>query len=120
MTMSAYMSTAVINTHLRTGTRYLALFEVMPARDGTGGTEVAGGSYARQVIVFDVDTDGLTMNIGLSEFSNMPECDLVGGGVYDAASGGNLLTFGYFSSPRHISAGIDFTVLPGDVVEVIR
>lgn len=31
-------------------TWYIALFTAMPAADGTGGTEVAGGSYARVAV----------------------------------------------------------------------
>src|SRR5574340_242506 len=39
-------------------TVYVALFNTLPAGDGTGGTEVSGGAYARQAITLGAATGG--------------------------------------------------------------
>lgn len=44
---------------------YLALFTVAPAEDGTGGTEVSAGGYARQPITSDLNSSS-----GGSDVSN--------------------------------------------------
>ena len=74
---------------------YLGLVTVA-ATDSSVGTEVTGGSYARQVVTFDLAPGGAgkISNDTLLTYTNMPEADIVGGILMDAVSGGNLLAHG--------------------------
>lgn len=81
---------------------YLALFETTPADDGTGGVECSYSGYVRCVMPCDTATwkDPATATQGQSR-NNAPiswppnggpsDVTINGLGVYDAASGGNLL-----------------------------
>ena len=50
--LSNVHAASILNTSLRSGTYYLALFLTDPTASGTG-TEASGGGYARKVISFD-------------------------------------------------------------------
>jgi hypothetical protein len=93
----------------------VALFRVLPEDDGTGGTEVSGGSYARVAVTnnttnFPNATGGgpsLKVNGTVITFP-APTADwgtVVGWGLYDAASSGNLL----WTAPLTYSQEIDNT-----------
>jgi hypothetical protein len=99
---------------------YLALFTVLPAADGTGGTEVTGGSYARQSVAFSAAVNGVAMNSAYVGFTAMPAATVVGSGLYDASTAGNLLMYGPFSTATLVQATADFNVPVGDVVAVFR
>jgi len=101
-------------------TVYLALFTAMPAADGTGGTEVTGGSYARQAVTFNAASGGVSSSSGALTFSSMPAAVVVGAALYDAASAGNMLHFGAWGSYSSISATTDFVIAVADVVAVMR
>ena len=47
--LSNVHAASILNTSLRSGTYYLALFLTDPTASGTG-TEASGGGYARKVI----------------------------------------------------------------------
>lgn len=103
---SDYLETQVGTHLLRTGsftkpsTIYVALFTVMPSEDGTGGTEVTGGSYARiqhgpsdATWAAPTGGDGVFSNIGSIQFAS-PTANwgtVVGFGLYDAITTGNYL-----------------------------
>ena len=53
--LSNVHATSLLNTSLRSGTYYLALFLTDPTASGTG-TEVSGGGYARKIIAFGTPT----------------------------------------------------------------
>lgn len=84
-------------------TLYFGLFTVAPADDGTGGTEVTGGSYARVSVTnnstnFPAATEGdpsvkqngtaITFPTATADWGTV-----VAMGVWDASSGGNLLVW---------------------------
>ena len=87
-------------------TGYIALFTTVGADDGTGFTEVSGGSYARK------STAGTDWNAasGSSPSSNSnanslsfptPTSDwgtVIAFGIYDASSAGNLLAWDYLGN----------------------
>ena len=50
--LSNVHAASILNTSLRSGTYYLALFLTDPTASGTG-SEASGGGYARKVISFD-------------------------------------------------------------------
>ena len=127
MGMSNYLTDKLYDHVLRNtaytspATIYLALYTVLPADDGTGGTEVTGGSYARQVHTIGNPALGSpAYNNAIITFTNMPACVVVGACLHDHVSAGNLLFIGRYSSPRSIAAGATVTILIGDTVAVIH
>ena len=110
--MSNYLENALINATLRNttytspSTVYAALFTTDPTDAGTG-TEVSGGSYARQAITFGAPSNGASTNSAAVEF---PQATGNWGtithfGIYDANSSGNLLYHGALTSSKTIQTG---------------
>lgn len=95
-------------------TVYVALFNTLPAGDGSGGIEVSGGAYARQPISFAGGTGGSptsTTNGALVQFPTATSDwgTINGAGIYDAATGGNLLEMGPLTMPKTVSSGDAFS-----------
>lgn len=93
-------------------TVYVALFTAAPDDTG-GGTEVSGGSYARQGgLSFDAAT-GSGAGSSTADNSNaitFPQATAGWGTVthfalFDAASGGNMLAWGALSSNKTVQSG---------------
>lgn len=107
-------------------TTYLALYTSEP-KDDDSGTEVTGGSYARQSISYglpgSVTDTGTTMAINANII--FPTATGTWGsithfGVFDALSGGNLLFFGSFTVAKLIESGDTYSVASGDLSILIR
>jgi hypothetical protein len=96
-------------------TLYLALYTVAPT-DAGGGTEVSGGSYARQTCAFTV-SGNLATNTAAVEWPVATGSwgTLVAVGVFDAASSGNLLAWGTLAVNKTIGAGDVFRIPTGDL-----
>ncbi len=108
--------------YTRPATLYFALFTTMPTGSG-GGTEASGGTYARvsktnnatnfpassnRQKTNGTDIDWGTLSVALGT--------ILGAGIYDAASGGNLLYYELFTSPQTIYAGNTFKIPAGSMV----
>ena len=80
---------------------YVSLCTVAPGVGG-GGTEVAGGSYARQTATFTVPSSGQCSNTVdiLFPVASVAWGTVVAFALMDASSGGNMLYFGNLSTPR--------------------
>lgn len=94
-------------------TVYVALFNTLPAGDGTGGTEVSGGAYARQAITLGAPTGGSPSSVASSALVQYPTATaswgtINGAGIYDAATGGNLLEMGPLATPKTVGTGDAF------------
>jgi len=109
MPKTYYLDNSMINAALR-ATPYtspiavhLALFTTAPTVGG-GGTEVSGGSYARQLITWTAPVNGQSSNVADALFpvASAAWGIIVAFGVYDASSGGNLLYFNTLSTPRNV------------------
>lgn len=92
-------------------TLYFALFTVTPSDSG-GGTEVAGGSYARVGMTnnatnFPAASGGAKSNGVAITFPAATAAwgTVVAMGVFDAGSGGNLLAWGALTTSKTISNG---------------
>jgi hypothetical protein len=96
-------------------TIHLALYTTNPTIADTG-TEVTGGSYARQQLSFANASGGAKASNTSETFSSMPACTVTHWGIRDASSGGNLLYFGAFDLPIVLSAGNSLTINSGDIV----
>lgn len=97
-------------------TVYLALF-TSATSDAGAGTEVAGGSYARQAVTFAAGAagTGAADNSGAVSFSNMPAATVTHAALFDAVSGGNMLMHAPLTSPKTTNAGDTLTFAIGDV-----
>ena len=85
---------------------YLALFTAVGSDDGSGFTEASGGSYAR---VATAGAWGASSGVAPSSITNsggalaFPTATaswgtVIGWGLYDAATGGNLLAWDYLGN----------------------
>jgi flagellar basal body rod protein FlgC len=73
--------------------------------DASAGTEVTGGSYARQTVVFDTAAAGATDNTTAISFTGMPAVTVVGIEIYDSAGSPKRLMYGPLTTPRTVTAG---------------
>lgn len=122
MAMTDYLEEALLN-HVFTGvpytaptTVYLALYTVAPTEAG-GGTEMVGGSYARQAVTFSdaVSPDGRVTNNAAVTFTNLPSGSIVAAALLDDVTAGNMLHYTTLASPRTVTAGDNLTVAIGDL-----
>ena len=104
--LSNVHASTLLNTSLRSGTYYLALFLTDPTASGTG-TEVSGGGYARKIINFSAPS----LVSGKEQVSNSAPVDfgtltadlgtVAYWGIYDALTAGNLLWYGSFTRSKN-------------------
>jgi len=86
---------------------YVGLFTTMPNDDGTGGVEVSGGSYARELVVFTVASAGQVANNGAVTFTQATALwgTVLGMGLFDASTSGNLLYYGTLAASKTVDNG---------------
>ena len=126
MALTHYLANRLLDHVLRNtaytspATVYVALFTVVPGVDGTGGTEVTGGSYARQALSSSAAAAGMATSSAALTFPSMPAATVRGAGLFDATPAGNLLTVTTFQTPVSVAAASDFVVPVADVVTVLR
>lgn len=100
---------------------YVGLFTTTPTDVG-GGTEVTGGSYARQAVASGLTawkstqndnnastgTGGTTSNTNAITFSPAPTANwgtINGIGIFDASTSGNLLFWAPLTTPKTVNSG---------------
>ncbi len=93
---------------------YVALYTVAPS-DAGGGTEVTGGSYARQSAAFTASASGATSNSANIDFTTMPAATVVAIGIHDASTAGNLLLWGTLTTNKTTDAGDTLRIATGDL-----
>lgn len=110
---SDYLETAVLNHVLRNTaltsptTVYVGLFTVAAGEAG-GHTEVSGNAYARQSVTFGAPSGGATSNTNLVTFPTPTPSGwgtIVGWGIFDAATNGNLLYYSDQTPNEVVNAG---------------
>jgi len=126
--LSDYLENALI-THIfrnadfsRPANIYIALYTAGPS-DAGGGTEVTGGSYARQAVAtgassgWDAPSGGATQNTAMVTFptatANWGTVTHVG--LFDAITAGNLLMHGALSASQTVNNGNIFRFNAGDL-----
>lgn len=120
--MSNYLENALINATLRAttytapSTVYLALYLTDPT-DADTGTEVSGGSYARQSITFGAPSNGLTSNSAPIEFpaATAPWGTIRYIGIRDNVTGGNLLYHTALDASKEIGTDDIFKITAGNL-----
>lgn len=109
---SAYSAPATI---------YVALFTAAPLETG-GGTEVSGGSYARQACAFTIsgtapteaaNTSGVEFPTATANWGTISYM-----GVFDASTGGNLLAYAQLTDPTDFLTPLSKTINTGDVFRI--
>lgn len=118
---SNYLETKILDhvfggvNYTAPSTLYLALYTVAPTDTG-GGTEVSGGSYARQTVAFTVSGDTASNNAAVEwPTATGTWGTVVAIGVFDALTSGNLLAYGNLTSPKTVASGDVFRVPSGDL-----
>jgi len=101
-------------TYTKPTTVYVALYTVAPS-DAGGGTQVTGGSYARQTATFSAAASGTTSNTANIDFAGMPAATTVAIGVFDALTSGNLLLWGTLTANKTTDAGDTLRIATGDL-----
>jgi len=97
-------------------TVYMGLYTSDPGEDNTG-TEVAGGSYARQVVSVTTASGGIVTSSADVQF---PQATADWGsvshiGLLDALSSGNLLMYTPLTTTKLIETGDIFKVAAGSL-----
>lgn len=79
--------------------------------DATAGTEVSGGSYARQTITFDPAASGSIASASTITFTNMPTCTVTGIELWDSAGTPVRLAYGSLTASKALTSGdtLEFT-----------
>lgn len=119
--LSNVHAASLLNTSLRSGTYYLALFLTDPTASGTG-TEASGGGYARKIIAFDApslvsgkqqvkNTDAVDFGVISADIGTVSYW-----GIFDSQTGGNLLWYGSFARGKNVLNGDAITVNAGAIV----
>ena len=120
--MSNYLENALINATLRNTsytsptTVYLALYTDDPT-DADTGTEVSGGSYARQSITFGAPSNGVSTNSADITFPTATGSwgTVAYVGIRDNLTGGNLLYHTQLDVSKTISSGDIFKITTGNL-----
>ncbi len=104
------------------GTLYIALYTAVPT-DAGGGTEVAGGAYARVAVTANVTNfpaagGGTIDNNTAITFAvaAAPWGTVVAFGVFDALTGGNLLIWNLLIGSKTIALGDQVSFSIGQLV----
>lgn len=83
--------------------------------DTAAGTEVTGGSYARQNLTMGAAVAGATSNSADLVFAGMPAATVVGVEIYDSAGSPVRLWYGALSASRTVAAGDELRLTAGSL-----
>lgn len=119
--LSDHLEAALLNHVLRAtaytspATVHLALFTTATT-DAGGGTEVTGGSYARQAVTFGAPSAGAAANTVAVSFTLMPAATVTHAAIMDASTAGNMLFHGPLTASKTVGSGDTLTFAIGDLV----
>jgi hypothetical protein len=110
--MSNFLETALVNATLRNtsftspATVFVALYTTDPT-DANTGTEVTGGSYARQSATFAAPSNGASTTNADVTFpaATANQGTITHFGIMDALTAGNLLYHGLLNNSKTIQTG---------------
>lgn len=101
-------------TFTKPATVFVGLFTVIPGEAG-GGTEVSGGSYARQSASFNASANGSTVNSANIDFASMPSATTLAIGIFDASTSGNMLLYGGLTVHKSTDSGDTLRIATGSL-----
>ena len=102
----ARLATGAANSMLGaafTGTQYLSLHTADPGT--TGGSEVTGGSYARQSITWNAASSGTQTSSNAQNFTGMPATTIGYFGIWSASTAGTYLGGGTVGGVTTVPSG---------------
>jgi len=122
MSKTNYLETQLLNHVLRAvpysvpSSVYVALFTAAPDDTG-GGTEVTGGSYARQTVTFTAPAPDSVTNTADVNFpiATADWGTIVAFAIMDAASSGNMLYYANLSASRTVLTNDQFRFPAGQL-----
>lgn len=83
--------------------------------DSAAGTEVTGGSYARQSLAVAASVSGATSNSADLVWAGMPAATVVGVEIWDNAGAPVRLWYGPLAASRTVAAGDELRILAGEL-----
>jgi hypothetical protein len=86
----------------------------------TAGTEVTGGSYARQNLTVAAAVNGATSNSADLVWADMPAATVVGVEIWDSAGAPVRLWYGPLAASRTVAAGDEFRLAAGALTLVLQ
>lgn len=87
--------------------------------DATAGTEVTGGSYARQTLTLAAATNGANANSADLVWTGMPACTIVGWEVWDSAATPVRTWRGPLAEPKTVDSGDEYKIPAGSLTRSI-
>jgi len=118
--LSDYFENAIIETMRATGitaaAAYVALYTSDPT-DADTGTEVSGGSYARQLAGLSAASGGASSNAADITFPTATASwgTVTHVGLRDAVTSGNLLMHSILDASKTVGSGDTFKINAGDL-----
>lgn len=120
MSFTNYLETEILdhvfggNPYTAPATLYVGLYTAAPSDTG-GGTELVGNGYARQGAGFTVTGDTASNTLAI-EFPTATASwgTITHVGIFDAASAGNLITYGTLTTSKTVGTGDVFRIPAGD------
>lgn len=101
-----------------TGAMKLALVTAT-GTNTSAGTEVTGGSYARQAITMASAASGSCSNSGTISYTSMPAATVTGVDIYDSNGTPRRAWWGGLTSSKTVGAGDTLSFAGGSVVASI-
>lgn len=83
--------------------------------DASAGTEVTGGSYARQTVAWTAASSGSIQNSAAINFAAMPTCTVVGIEVFDSAGSPKRLMYGTLAVSKSVTSGDTLQFAAGSI-----
>jgi len=108
-------------TAFATPTTYIGLFTVIPDEDGATGTEASAGNYVRKSTAggdWEAAAAGAIQNgndITFIECAASAWGEIVGIGIFDAESAGNMIIWMPLTANKQVDVGDTFRLEAGDV-----
>lgn len=126
MSISDYLENVLLNLSFgavawpggRPATHYIALY-TSPPSDSGGGTQVSGGGYARKSVSANGTNYGVTAMVASNNLDiSFTAATAAWGtvthfGIFDAASGGNLLFWAPLAAEKTVAIGDTITIAAG-------
>lgn len=93
---------------------YIALFTSNPDEDASG-TEVSGGSYAREAATFTVTGNAATTSAAIEWAAATANWGTIThAAIFDASTSGNMIAYAQLTTPKTIETGDVFRIPAGD------
>ncbi|MDQ3153611.1 MAG: hypothetical protein M3R63_18495 [Actinomycetota bacterium] len=122
MSFTTYLANKLLDHAFRNtayaqpATVYIALYTAAPS-DAGGGTEVAGNGYARVAVAFSAASAKAIASSGIIAVGPCVTANwglITHGGVFDALTGGNLMTWAAITN-RTIEVGDSYQFAAADI-----